>query len=321
MSLPPAVECFEVGVRRLRRPDALGHRTFGLALLLAGLLARLTDAAHHHPPHRRCPDFFASSIRVSIRLTTFFCSSRVVSPVSGLESFCSMSRISLMISPAGPLRSPSSPFFRRFRPVSSSRCSSVSLSLPERRRAIGLTGLLRRPAGVGLLARRRHRRAAIVLRGRLGRLAELLEQLVDLLILARERRRVAGLLLLRLVALLRRVLPAAWPRPLRGPSPCPCRPRFFAASACRPSLPGRRPTDRTASRARSRARHPSGGESPGRTPDRRQADATPEADRDGHDRDKLERMRSSVIPPHRPVSVGSCRGRGRPACPDPRRAA
>ena len=76
------------------------------------------------------PDCFACSISVSMCLTIFFCSSRVASPVSGLPSFCSTSRISLMISPTGPLRSSSSAFFFCLRPVSSSRCSSVSLSLP-----------------------------------------------------------------------------------------------------------------------------------------------------------------------------------------------
>ena len=189
-----------------------------------------------------------------MRLTICFCFFRVSSPVSGLPSLCSTSRISLIISPTGPLALVRRRhFFFRLRPVSSSSRSSISLSLPPSLAAIGLLGSRR------LLAlwsspppatpRGRSSGAGVVLG-----LAQLLEQVVELLILAGDRRCAvgfaAGLSALRrpvacfLAAGLALSLGRRpWPSP-PGPDfrlPWPIAVGFAASPACRISTTGRSP--------------------------------------------------------------------------------
>ncbi len=137
------------------------------------------------------PDCFTCSISVSMCLTICFCLACVSSPESGLPSRFSTSRISLIISPIGPLRSPSSPLGRfRFRPASCSSRSSISLSLPPSL----ARSLLAAPCPLRHLAAARRLPSRPLFRRRFVlALPQLAQQIVECLVLGRKRRRLPRL--------------------------------------------------------------------------------------------------------------------------------
>ena len=286
MSLPPAVECLPVGLGRLgaRAPRRPLRRRSGPAAGRAAGRAVWTRLHDHPAASTTGPTSCACSISVSRFLTISVCFLRVSSPVSGLPSRCSTSRISLMISPSGPAPlCRRRPFFFRFRPgqllevlvevlvlagevasdradraSSTARPASVFSASPAGR-------VVDRPATASSLG-----------------LAELLEQVVERLVLGGAAAASPGFVCCGSSPF----SPAAPGRlALAGPRPESLfvSASFFAASACRPSC-RRRPRHRS-SFSSSESSASSFGAAGLLARRRRGTRPSAEAERDGHDRE------------------------------------